>query len=362
MAVPKSTIWDIEPHTIAKHKILESYLKAWFPILSSWNGRINYIDGFAGPGKYSKGELGSPIIALNVAKNHSAKLRNEINFVFIEENEKRIENLVEEIKLVGAPANFKTDVIHGEFHSVIGSNLDKIESNKQTLAPTFVFIDPFGHSGIPFKIIQRLLQIPSVEVFITFNVNSINRFITDNQNNESIIELFGSKEVVDIIAKNTGDKRYDVLRKFYQKQLLQNAKFVRYFSMKDSDNKPIYDLFFATNHPLGNVRMKEAMWNVDKEGHYRFSDATNQFQTFLFHRDTNRELFKILKEKYNTGKYQVKVIREFVENETPFLVKHLKECLKYAEIEKLIEVDVNKSDGQKRRKATFPDEVMVNFK
>lgn len=82
MAVPKSTIWDIEPHTIAKHKILESYLKAWFPILSSWNGRINYIDGFAGPGKYSKGELGSPIIALNVAKNHSAKLRNEINFVF----------------------------------------------------------------------------------------------------------------------------------------------------------------------------------------------------------------------------------------------------------------------------------------
>jgi len=71
MSVPKSTIWPIESHTQAKHKILEFYLQAWFPILGSRYSRINFIDGFAGPGIYSEGEEGSPLIALRVAKEHS---------------------------------------------------------------------------------------------------------------------------------------------------------------------------------------------------------------------------------------------------------------------------------------------------
>lgn len=51
-----STIWPPDPHTRAKHEILENYLKAWFPILSRWSGRIIYLDGFAGPGIYSRSE------------------------------------------------------------------------------------------------------------------------------------------------------------------------------------------------------------------------------------------------------------------------------------------------------------------
>ena len=62
----ETTVWELEDHTAAKHEILRRYLAAWFPILSSsgYNRRGLFIDGFAGPGIYSKGELGSPIIAL----------------------------------------------------------------------------------------------------------------------------------------------------------------------------------------------------------------------------------------------------------------------------------------------------------
>jgi three-Cys-motif partner protein len=45
-------VWPLDPHTHAKHVILRSYLGAWFPILNKYNGRIVYIDGFAGPGEY----------------------------------------------------------------------------------------------------------------------------------------------------------------------------------------------------------------------------------------------------------------------------------------------------------------------
>ena len=65
---PKDTIWPIEPHTCAKHQILRKYLDAWLPILGTYNKRIVYIDGFAGPGEYKGGEPGSPIIALEAAR------------------------------------------------------------------------------------------------------------------------------------------------------------------------------------------------------------------------------------------------------------------------------------------------------
>jgi len=51
MTTPKETLWDIDPHTTAKHEILQRYMKAWFPILGSYHHRIVYIDGFAGPGR-----------------------------------------------------------------------------------------------------------------------------------------------------------------------------------------------------------------------------------------------------------------------------------------------------------------------
>jgi three-Cys-motif partner protein len=69
------TIWKIDSHTQAKHIILKKYLDAWLPIMTRWNGRVLYIDGFAGPGKYQGDEDGSPIIALKSAINHRAELK-----------------------------------------------------------------------------------------------------------------------------------------------------------------------------------------------------------------------------------------------------------------------------------------------
>lgn len=34
MAAPKTTTWNLDPHTRAKHEILRRYLEAWTPILS----------------------------------------------------------------------------------------------------------------------------------------------------------------------------------------------------------------------------------------------------------------------------------------------------------------------------------------
>lgn len=52
---PKTTIWDLEPHTAAKHEILRRYVQAWAPILSQGNfPHLVFVDGFAGPGPIPK--------------------------------------------------------------------------------------------------------------------------------------------------------------------------------------------------------------------------------------------------------------------------------------------------------------------
>src|SRR5215469_13110304 len=74
VAGQKDMLWAIEPHTSAKHDILRKYLDAWLPILGKFNQKTVYIDGFSGPGEYRDGEPGSPIIALEAASCHQAKL------------------------------------------------------------------------------------------------------------------------------------------------------------------------------------------------------------------------------------------------------------------------------------------------
>ncbi len=159
MAKPMQSLWDIEPHTKAKHEILERYLDAWFPILATYNQRIVYIDGFCGPGRYKGGEDGSPIIAIKKALNHFGRLQNrEISFIFIDERKDRIDHLKSEIASMNIPSNFSIYTEVSEFEKTVGQILNDLKSKNLNLAPTFAFVDPFGFKGVPFTLVKELLS------------------------------------------------------------------------------------------------------------------------------------------------------------------------------------------------------------
>src|ERR1700731_762403 len=113
MAAPRRTTWPLEPHTRAKHEILKRYLQAWMVILSQ--GRfpeILYIDGFAGPGEYSGGEVGSPIIALDTSLAYKPPLTAKVHFLFVDKDEDRANHLRKLIEQRSLPRNF-TVVVEG---------------------------------------------------------------------------------------------------------------------------------------------------------------------------------------------------------------------------------------------------------
>ncbi len=98
--------WDCPPHTAAKHELLGKYLDAWFAIFGqSGQGRVLYLDGFAGPGSYKGGEDGSPMLAARRLLNHSAFDRlagTEYVFAFNEGDSARHAQLCEAVQKLKA--------------------------------------------------------------------------------------------------------------------------------------------------------------------------------------------------------------------------------------------------------------------
>jgi len=363
MPTPKTILWPIEPHTKAKHEILRRYLGAWFGILGRFSNRVIYLDGFCGPGRYSEGEKGSPIIALEQAIKHAETFqRTEFIFIFIDNHKDRIDHLENEIQQIKLPKNIIIYQFNDEFDVVLKNLFNDLYTKGRNLAPTFAFVDPFGFSGIPFDLIIKLLKNPRTELFINIMADSINRFI-DHPNKavpQHIVDTFGTDEVIEII--NHSHNRFTALRDLYQKQLKKYAEYVRFFEMRGVDNRLIYYLFFASNNRVGHLKMKEAFWKVDSHSGFAFSDATNPLQAVLFETDHAQELAILIKEEFKGQKVVTEdIIHNFVEDKTAYTCSHALKALKLLELQNQINVAPIKTNGQNRRGKTFPDGVIVDF-
>ncbi len=361
MAVPQETRWDIEDHTRAKHAILRAYLNAWFPILGSRYPTVVFVDGFCGPGRYTGGEPGSPLVALEAALGQKKPLLGNLVFLFTDQRLDRIEHLRSELAVVKVPSNFKVGAEHGRFDEVFSPLLDGLEQTGEGLAPTFAFLDPFGFAGLPFTLVARILANPHCEVFITFVVNAVQRFLThpEDEIRAEIESLFGSTEAFDI-ARAGGD-RTEQLRGLYQRQLQQFARFVRSFEIRDTPGHVLYYLFFASNDPLGHEKMKEAMWREDPEGRFRFVDNTDPTQLVLLSEDPVIPLARSVAARFAGKQVLAGEVLKWVMDETVFLHKHTRAALTSLEAGRRLEVLKFKADGEKRRPRTFPVDAVLRF-
>lgn len=359
------TIWKIEPHTEIKHHILKNYLAAWMPILGSKNKRVIFIDGFAGPGEYVGGKKGSPIIALKTAINHKTQTKTEYTFLFIEAREDRYNHLKKVISKIKIPSKLKIVkyVRYGKFEEEVNSLLTNLEERGVKIAPTFLFIDPFGFSGAPFYLIKKFMENRKCEVFISFMCNSIRRWQSLLKNEENLDMLFGTKEWRGIMGnqKTSSDEKNIELRNLYQQQLENNAgiEFVRSFKMINKQNKTEYFLFFGTNHLLGLKKMLEAMWGSDPSGKFEFFDTKyDPKQTVLFSLSPNySQLKKKISKEFTKKSIKMKDLETFAIEEASFLKKHLRKVL--LEMEKNKEINVHLQ--RKRKRETFPDDAVINF-
>lgn len=362
---PETTKWELEPHTGAKHEILRRYLNAWFPIMSRHNQRILYIDGFAGPGEYTGGEIGSPLIALNTAIEHEARLTDELVFVFIEKDPDRRDYLAGKLEeYEDLPDNIVIQgPVLGTFDEEMTDILDALDAQSAALAPTFAMVDPFGWSGTPMSVISRIMGHNRAEVLVTFMYEAINRFVAHGGGTieAQFDELYGTGAWRQAAEFEDPDQRRRHLHDLYRDQLKQEAdiNYVRSFEMLNDGNRTEYFLFFGTNSFMGLKKMKYAMWQVDPGAGMQFSDYTHSDQQVLFEEEPDFNQLREMMLAWGAGSDRtVDEIERFVVEGTPFAHTHYKrQVLKPLEKEGVISVPTS----PRSRRYSFPDGTVVRF-
>jgi three-Cys-motif partner protein len=375
MAKPKDTLWEMEPHTAAKHSILRRYLQAWIPIMSRlvgrWasdgRGRLVLVDGFCGPGRYVGGEDGSPLIMLNAFLQHSQRegIRAELVYAFIDEDQRRTAHLRDEIASLAAqqpdgrfPDQVKIDVVDGRFEDVFTETLDDLEEEGKRLAPAFAFIDPFGYKDASMKLTDRLLRFERCEALIYMPLPFVNRFIGMPEQEEVMDQLFGTPDWRKAIPLR-GEQRRRFLHDLFRDQLASEAgdRLVRSFEIGTAKGTG-YHLFFTTGHEKGMEAMKDAMWSVDREEGRRFRDSTDEDQLVIFDQvvDTG-PLLDSLRRHFGGSEFTIEEAMSHTIRDTPYKSSHLKTMtLKPAEQDGSLEV---LSDRNLR--GTYPKGTKLRF-
>ncbi len=272
-----------------KHAILKAYLDAWLPILGGTYQKLVYLDGFAGPGLYEGGEIGSPVIAIEAALQHKLGPQRKAELVcyFVESRKDRVASLQKVLshryKLGDLTQHrIKYGVHEAEFVPQISSVLDELEADGARLAPTLAFLDPFGFSGMPMDLIARILRYKSCEVLATFMEGFVNRFASE-LTPEILDDLFGDSAWRPGLEIQNPVERREFWLGLYQTKMrdIGGARHVLRFEMVNRFNQTEYYLIFGTNHWRGVEAMKEAMFKVAKAGDYQFSDRTDPAQRTL---------------------------------------------------------------------------------
>ena len=355
------TTWQAEPHTIAKITILEAYLQAWFPIMGRTmrNQDILYIDGFAGPGEYNNYSKGSPVAAFTAAKDALEKSGQDwkagsIHCAFIESDSKRFDHLKNVIEKITCPGHLKSHLLQSTFTNGLKQLKSKFPKVFTKTNPLFVFIDPFGATGAPFSEVVDILQSQCSEVLINFDVDGVARiFQADASASADVLlrEIFGSDEWESRLTSKHNFHKLCLQALDLYKELLRRLPKVKYvftFEMRSKSGLS-YFLVFASQHPLGLEKMKEAMKKVDQTGGYSFSDARLKQTMFRFDQPEDFSLTMFNRFKGKTVRYSE--LRDFALNETPFT--NPKAMLKALEAKHLIVVS---SHDPKRRPGTFNEE------
>jgi three-Cys-motif partner protein len=324
-----------------KHSILQKYLPSWAVILGSTNRIMNYIDCFAGPGRYEFGGEavdGSPVIAVKAARLFlEAHPNHTLNILLTENNESQAQQLERQLEpLKPYPKNLSVSPLTEDSKTFIPDLLSKTS----LIAPSFFMIDPYGHP-LSLPVINDILSRQKTESLITLMWYRINMDLSNPAVQTNVDRLFGDQEWrrQPFMGQRSAARENSFLEYFVSKL---KAKYVLPFRIgydpedKIRGERTKYYLLHASNHPSAVLLMKEVMWPLgDEDGTFDFSGES---QGVLISRTPQAdELRQILLQEFAGTDLSFDEIR----NRTwklPFVEKHYREVIQKLRAEGMVTV------------------------
>lgn len=368
--MPSEKLWQAKPHTIAKIQLLGAYLKAWLSILGTTKSRqrLVYVDGFCGPGKYTNYPKGSPLAAIEAANSvlsthHERWKAGEVCCAFIDADADSIRHLQQEVEKTPASVNIRTYFVPANFEEGMRQVRELLPEPFTQGSPIFVFIDPFGVGGVPFKVVRGILTLPCAEVLINLDADGIDRVFHAGEDagaDRILTEVFGNSTwKTELNQGGTIEQRCQRVLALY-KDCLRSIPGVKYnfsFEMRSQNSRLNYFLVFAGRNRLGLEKMKEAMRTIDQAGEYCFSDA-EVGQTRMFQKDQNAEAKSFAQKcfaRYRGQTVGYNDMYDFALNETSYL--NPKRLLRFLEESGYL-AEVILKPGRSRRKGQFDEDTV----
>lgn len=363
--VPFET-WEYGEQTKIKHQVLRYYIPQWLGVLSSFNKRLNYIDGFGGIGAYHtdkdlKGEkylsrsYGSPVFStLAINEFQMTGHIKEANILIIDTNKKNLTNIRIILKAEGIDPE-RVDYINGDFDKNINKLLDKVEK----LAPTFFVVDPFGYSQIKINTLKRIMMgHRRSEILLNFMYNGIQRGISCPGLDKHFDSLFGCSQWRNYIDEATKEKEKHLVDLF-RNNCKQFSKFVYPFRLSfPNRNMSYYYLFHLSNHRKACILMKDSFAKINQGDLEYKGVSSNQLSLNLFEDENNRNWKEHLLICFKNTSISYGNLLDKVIDEVPLTERSIKKMLQVMEEEKKIEID----SGQRRRKKGIEEEDIIFFK
>lgn len=251
--------WDYTEHAGVKHAIQRRYLGAWLNILGSISPLVLF-DGFAGRGKYNRGEPGSPLVFWQCAKEAVDRGRpREVEIHCVEKAEANFQELVTTIATLRHPG-VTIDAEPGEFADRALARAALLRKSS-FIPPVFWTADPYGFRGVPLDVVRELMSLPRSELMITFMVRDMRRFIGEENHEAPLTELFGGEGWRKCLELEGEETREEKLLLTYSDLIRDGiGRFATPFRVFEDDRRQtLYYLIHLTNEPLGMRKMKEAM-------------------------------------------------------------------------------------------------------
>lgn len=352
-----------------KARIVEKYFSAWatvvMPTAELKDGKIAYIDLYAGPGRYRDGSASTPLLVLEraIGNPRMAKmlvaLLNDAN----KDNTSTLQEEIDALQGIGR-LKFKPEVLCGE----IDEDAAKFFM-KTRLIPSFSFVDPFGYKGLSLKIVNGVIKDWGCDCVFFFNYNRINAGINNPAVTSHMNALFGEARA-DALRKQLEGKKPELREALILEALASEiknlgGKFVLPFTFKNAaGTRTSHKLIFVSKHFKGydimkGIMAKESSTHDQGVPSLTYSPADADMPLLFSLQRPLEALEGDLLAKYANQEVTFDQIYQEHSVDTPYVRPNYREIL--MKLEKETKVKAYSVTG-KRRGFTYPEHVKIKFK
>lgn len=352
-----------------KADIVQKYFAAWANIILPsaqryGQGKIAYIDLYAGPGRYKDGAASTPLLVLQKAIENP-KISGALVALFNDMDQNNTQTLQAEIDALPGINRLK-------YKPTV--NCNQVDNDAEEyfvrtqIIPSFTFLDPFGYKGLSLRLVNGVIKDWGCDCVFFFNYNRISLGISNPVVQSHMAALFGNERAAQLKLNVEGVKpalrEQMILEELTHALTEMGGKFVLPFRFRNDKGRLTHHLVFVSKNFKGYHVMKGIMASASSTADqgvasFDYSPADESMPLLFELTRPLAELEGMLKKEYAGKTASMLGIYEHHSVGHRYMSKNYKDVLQ--KMEQAGQVTVADPEGKTRRKGMFPDRLLVTF-